>query len=65
MGETKEEATILPLPVFQEVKKSLVLSKQKMTELCSILLRNKVHIKTRIQEKLTEIDHLLITKLYE
>ena len=52
MGETKEEATILPLQVFQEVKKSLVLSKQKMTELCSILQKNRVHIEPRIREKL-------------
>ena len=40
MGETKEEAAILPLQVFQEVKKSLVLSKQKITKLYSILQRN-------------------------
>ena len=59
IGETKEEATILPLQVFQEVKKSLVLSKQKMTELCSILWKNRVHIESRIREKLAEIDNLL------
>ena len=59
MGERKEEATILPLQVFQEVKKSLVLSKQKMTELCSILWQNRVRIEPRIWEKLAETDHLL------
>ena len=64
MGETKEEATILPLQVFQEVKKSLVLSKQKINELCTILRKNRIRIEPRIREKLVEID-LLLDSEYE
>ena len=59
MGDKQEEAPILSLQVFQEVKKSLVLSKKK--QLCFILWQHKVTIEPRVREKLAEIDHLLDT----
>ena len=37
-----EPDSMMPIEVFQEVKKSLYHSKKKMEEICQILRRNKV-----------------------
>ena len=50
---------ILSAEVFAEVKKELVLSKNKVDKLCHIIRRNKVNIEPNVRQKLQEIDHLL------
>ena len=60
--DTKKEVTILPLQVFQEVKMSLVLSKTKINQLCSILRRNKDCIEPRIHDDIRKIYHLLYSE---
>ena len=42
VGAAPEPDSIMPIEVFQEVKKSLCQSKKKMEEICQILRRNKV-----------------------
>ena len=51
--------TILPIEVFQEVKKALNESKKKMEELCQILRKAKVKMTPNVKAKLKEIDNLL------
>ena len=50
--------------MFTEIKKSLVLSKKKMEEMCNILRKFKVKMTPNVREKLKDIDHLL-DKEYE
>ena len=45
--------------MFSEIKKSLVLSKKKMEEMCQILRKNKVKMTPNVRKKVREIDHLL------
>ena len=64
IGKKAEKIAILPIEVFTEIKKSLVLSKKKMEEICNILRIFKVKMTPNVREKLKDIDHLL-DKEYE
>ena len=62
IGLQEKNVSIMPIEVFQEIKKCLNESKKKMEKMCQILRRNKVKMTPNIQTKLREIDHLLIDK---
>ena len=64
IGKKAEKIAILPIDVFTKIKKSLVLSKKKMEEMCNILRKFKVKMTPNVREKLRDIDHLL-DKEYE
>ena len=59
IGTKQESVSILPIEIFQEIKKNLHQSKKKMEELCAILRRNKVKMTPNVRDKLCDIDHLL------
>ena len=59
IGEQKKNETILPIEVFQEIKKCLYQSKKKMEEMCQILRKNKVKMIPNVRKQLKDIDHLL------
>ena len=59
VGAAPEPDSIMPIEVFQEVKKYLCHSKKKMEEICQILRRNKVKLTPNVRSKLKDIDHLL------
>ena len=59
IGSGTSDTTVLPVQIFQEVKKSLNLSKSKMQELCKIIRRHKVKMAPNVRIELREIDHLL------
>ena len=58
IGNKQESVSILPIEIFQEIKKNLHQSEKKM-ELCAILRRNKVNMTPNVSDKLCDIDHLL------
>ena len=55
----KKNVSIMPIEVFQEIKKCLNESKKKMEEMCQILRKNKVKMTPNVGTKLREIDHIL------
>ena len=59
VGAALEPDSIMPIEVFQEVKKSLCQSKKKMEELCQILRRNRVKLTPIVRSKLKDIDNFL------
>ena len=59
IGEQKKNETILPIEVFQEIKKCLYQSKKKMEEMGQILRKNKVKMIPDVRKQLKDIDHLL------
>ena len=59
VGAAPEPDSIMPIEVFQEVKKSLCQSKKKMEELCQILRRNRVKLTQNVRTKLNDVDYLL------
>ena len=59
IGSGTSDTTVLPVQIFQEVKKSLNLGKSKMQELCKIIRRHKVKMAPNVRIELREIDHLL------
>ena len=54
-----EPDSIMFIEVFEEIKKSLCQSKNKMEELCQILRRNRVKFIPNVRFKLKDKDHLL------
>ena len=59
VGTSQESVTVLPIEVFQEIKKSLKQSKKKMEDMCKILRTHKVRMTPNVKVKLREMDHLL------
>ena len=59
IGLQEKNVSIMPIEVFQEIKKCLNESKKKMEEMCKILRRYKVKMTPNVRTKLREIDHLL------
>ena len=45
--------------VFSDIKKTLVLSKHRVEQLCQVLRKNKVKMEKNVRQKLHDIDHLL------
>ena len=58
VGVAPESVPILPIEVFQEIKKTPKAGKKKMEELCKILRESKVKMTPNVKVKLSEIDHL-------
>ena len=54
-----QQIPILPIEVFQEIKKGLNESKRKMEDLCRILRRHKVKMTSNVQKKLAQYDNYL------
>ena len=60
MGVKETDQTpVLPAEVFSEIKKTLVLSKHRVEQLCQVLRKNKVKMEKNVRQKLHDIDHLL------
>ena len=51
IGLQEKNVSIMPIEVFQEIKKCLNESKKKMEEMCQILRRNKVKMTPNIRKK--------------
>ena len=59
VGNNINRTPILPIEMFQEIKKSLNMSKTKMEEMCHIMRKFQVKMTPNVREKLWAIDHLL------
>ena len=59
VGMDMEETPLLSAEIFSDIKKTLVLSKNKMEKLCHIMRKNRVKMEPNVRQKLKEIDHLL------
>ena len=59
VGKDMEETPLLSAEIFSDIKKTLVLSKNKMEKLCHIMRKNRVKMEPNVRQKLKEIDHLL------
>ena len=59
VGAKNHETTVLPIELFQEIKKCLNQSKAKMEEMCRIMRKHKVKMEPNVRAKLHDIDHLL------
>ena len=59
IGGKVEDGSTLSIELFQEIKKSLNISKAKMEEMCCLMRKYKVKMAPKVRDKLREIDHLL------
>ena len=59
MGGKLEDGLTLSIELFQEIKKSLNISKAKMEEMCCLMRKYKVKMAPNVRDKHREIDHLL------
>ena len=59
VGMDMEETPLLSAEICSDIKKTLVLSKNKMEKLCHIMRKNRVKMEPNVRQKLKEIDHLL------
>ena len=54
VGAQQEATPILPIEVFQEIRRCLNESKKKMQEMCQIMRKHKVRMTPNVREKKTK-----------